>query len=59
MWTIHRGAGCGAKTIIRHIPEAGWQEPQPGWGYELAEAVHRRHKSNGSFRLVIKGELRR
>lgn len=48
MWTITADLDAAVKTIIRHIPEDGRQEPQPGCGYELAEAVHRRHKSNGT-----------
>jgi hypothetical protein len=59
MWTITADQAAAVKIIIRDIPEDGWQEHQAGCGYELAEAVHSMHKSNGSFRLVIKRELRR
>jgi hypothetical protein len=59
LWGITADQDAAVKTIIRDIPEDRWQEPRLGCGYEVAEAVHSMSKSKGSFRLVIKRELRR
>jgi len=59
LWGITADQDAAVKTIIRDMPEDRWQEPRPGCGYEVAEAVHSMNKSKSSFRLVIKRELRR
>ena len=59
LWGITADQDVAVKAIIRDIPADRWQEPRPGCGYEVAEAVHSMNKSNDSFRLVIKRELRR
>lgn len=59
LWGITADQDVAVKAVIRDIAEDSWQEPRPGCGYELAEAVHSMNKSNGSFRLVIKREPRR
>jgi Transposase DDE domain group 1 len=43
----------------KDIPEAAWQRPDRGCGYELAETVHSMEKTGQSFRLVVKREERR
>lgn len=58
LWGITADQDVAVKAIIRDIPEDSWQDPRPGCGYEVVEAVHSMNKSNGSFRLVIKRELR-
>jgi hypothetical protein len=50
---------AAVKGLIRELPEAAWQEPVPGCGYEVAETVHTMNKSTHAFRLIVKRERRR
>ncbi|HWQ69122.1 MAG TPA: IS1380 family transposase [Patescibacteria group bacterium] len=45
--------------LIQGLPEAAWQEPIPGCGYEVADTVHTMNKSTHAFRLIVKRARRR
>jgi hypothetical protein len=58
-WAITADQDAAVKTLLRELPEASWQEPVPGCGYEVAETVHTMNKTTRAFRLIVKRERRR
>ena len=46
-------------AVIRGIAAADWQEPVPGCGCQLAEAVYTMTHTQTAFRLIIKRKERR
>ena len=45
--------------MIEGILSEAWQEPEKGYSYHVAEAVHTMHATKAAFRLIIKREERR
>jgi len=58
-WAITGDQDQAAKEAIRKIPQADWEEPTLGCGYEIAETVHTMARTHQAFRLIVKRELRR
>jgi hypothetical protein len=58
-WGITAAHDKAVKALIKSIEEAMWYEPVKGCGFEIAEAVHCMNKTDKSFRMVIKRELRK
>jgi len=58
-WAITADQDRAVKEAIASIPEADWQEPTRGCGYQVAETVHALSHSDQAFRLIVKRELRR
>ena len=58
-WAITADQDVAVQAAFLAIPEAAWQEPEPGCGYELAETGHTMNKTTRAFRLVVKREPRR
>lgn len=58
-WAITADQDVAVKAVLRGIATADWQEPVPGCGSQLAEAVHTLTHTKTAFRLIIKREERR
>lgn len=58
-WGITAAHDKAVKALINSIEETMWYEPERGCGYEIAETVHCMNKTDKSFRMVIKRELRK
>jgi hypothetical protein len=58
-FSITADQDAAVKALLHQLPEAGWTEPVPGCGYELAAAVHTMTRTTAAFRLVLKRERRR
>ena len=58
-WAITADQEVAVKTVIASLPPAAWQEPEPGCGYQVAEAVHSMNQTKTAFRLSITREARR
>ena len=59
IWAITGDQDHAVKEAIGSIPEAEWNEPTRGCGYEVAETVHAMARTPQAFRLIVKRELRR
>ena len=57
-WTITAEQDVAVKAVIAGVPTEAWQEPEPGCGYQVAEAVHTMTQTRAAFRLSIKREER-
>jgi len=57
-WTLTADQDQAVKEAIGSIPEADWEEPTVGCGYQVAETVHTMAHTHQAFRLIIKRELR-
>jgi hypothetical protein len=57
-WAITADQDVAVKAVIAGLPSGAWQEPEPGCGYQLAEAVHSMNQTKTAFRLSIKREER-
>jgi hypothetical protein len=57
-WAITADQDVAVKAVIAGLPPAAWQEPEPGCGYQVAEAVHTMNATKAAFRLSIKREER-
>ncbi|NOS80011.1 MAG: IS1380 family transposase [Nitrospira sp.] len=57
-WAITADQDVAVKAVIHGIPSEAWQEPEPGCGYQVAEAVHSMNQTKTAFRLSIKREER-
>jgi len=57
-WTITADQDVAVKAVIAGVPTEAWQEPEPGCGYQVAEAVHTMTQTRAAFRLSIKWEER-
>ncbi|MBF0517732.1 MAG: IS1380 family transposase [Nitrospirae bacterium] len=58
-WGITAAHDKAVKALIKSIEEGMWHEPERGCGYEIAETVHCMNKTDKSFRMVIKREIRK
>ena len=58
-WAITADQDVAVKAVIAGVPTEAWQEPEPGCGYQVAEAVHTMNATKAAFRLIIKREERR
>jgi len=58
-WGITAAHDKAVKALINSIEEAMWYEPVRGCGFEIAETVHCMNRTEKSFRMVIKRELRK
>jgi hypothetical protein len=58
IWAITADQDRAVKEAIRQIPEAAWQEPVAGCGYQIAETVHSLNKTQKAFRLIVKRWLK-
>lgn len=58
-WGITAAQDVAVKALIKSIAEDKWYEPVSGCGFEIAENIHSMNKTNESFRLVIKREVRK
>jgi hypothetical protein len=57
-WAITADQDVAVKAVIAGLPPGAWQEPEPGCGYQLAEAVHSMTQTKTAFRLSIRREER-
>ena len=57
-WAITADQDVAVKAVIHGISSEAWQEPEPGCGYQVAEAVHSMNQTKTAFRLSIKREER-
>ena len=57
-WASTADQDVAVKAVIAGLPSAAWQEPEPGCGYQVAEAVHSMNQTKAAFRLSIKREER-
>ena len=57
-WAITADQDVAVKAVIAGLPPAAWQEPEPGCGYQVAEAVHSMNQTKTAFRLSMKREER-
>lgn len=57
-WAITADQDVAVKAVIAGVPTEAWQEPEPGCGYQVAEAVHSMNQTQTAFRLSIKREAR-
>ena len=57
-WAITADQDVAVKAVIAGLPPVAWQEPAPGCGYQVAEAVHSMNQTKTAFRLSIKREER-
>jgi len=57
-WAITADQDVAVKAVIAGLPPGAWQEPEPGCGYQVAEAVHSMNQTKTAFRLSIKREER-
>lgn len=57
-WAITADQDVAVKAVIAGIPSEAWQEPEPGCGYHVADAVHTMQATKAAFRLSIKREER-
>jgi len=57
-WAITADQDVAVKAVIAGLPPVAWQEPEPGCGYQVAEAVHTMNQTKAAFRLSIKREAR-
>lgn len=53
-WAITADQDVAVKAVIAGLPPAAWQEPEPGCGYQGAEAVHTMQATAAAFRRSIK-----
>jgi hypothetical protein len=58
-WAITADQDVAVTAVIAGLAPAAWQEPEPGCGYQVAEAVHTRNQTKAAFRLILKREERR
>jgi len=58
-WGITAAQDKAVKGLIKSIEETMWHEPVRGCGFEIAETVHCMNRTEKSFRLVIKREIRK
>jgi hypothetical protein len=58
-WAITADQDVAVKAVIAGLVPAAWQEPEPGCGYQVADAVHTMQATKAAFRLSIKREERR
>jgi len=58
-WAITADQDQAVKEAIFSLPEAEWNEPTRGCGYQVAETVHTMARTDQAFRLIIKRQLRR
>jgi len=59
IWAITADQDRAVKEAIASIPEADWEEPSVGCGYQVAETVHALARTPKAFRLIVKRQLRR
>ena len=57
-WAITADQDAAVKAVIAGVPAEAWQEPEPGCGYQVADAVHTMNATKAAFRLSIKREER-
>ena len=57
-WAITADQDVAVKAVIAGLPPVAWQDPEPGCGYQVADAVHTRQATKTAFRLSIKREER-
>ncbi len=57
-WALTADQDRAVKEAIQSIPEAEWEEPTVGCGYEVAETVHTMAHTDHAFRLIVKRERR-
>ena len=57
-WAITADQDVAVKAVIAGVPTEAWQEPEPGCGYQVAEAVHTMNQTKAAFRLSLKREAR-
>ena len=57
-WAITADQDVAVKAVIAGVPAEAWQEPEPGCGYQVAEAVHTMNQTKAAFRLSLKREAR-
>ena len=57
-WAITADQDVAVKAVMAGIPSKAWQEPEPGCGYQVADAVHTMQATKAAFRLSIKREAR-
>ncbi len=57
-WAITADQDVAVKAVIAGLPPGAWQEPEPGCGYQVAEAVHSMNQTKTACRLSIKREER-
>jgi hypothetical protein len=58
-WAITADQDVAVKAVIAGLASAAWQEPEPGCGDQVAEAVHSMNQTKAAFRLILKREERR
>jgi hypothetical protein len=57
-WAITADQDVAVKAVIAGLPPGAWQEPEPGCGDQVAEAVHSMNQTKTAFRLSLKREER-
>ena len=58
-WAITADQDVAVKAVIAGLAPTAWEEPEPGCGYQVAEAVHTMNETKAAFRLILKREERR